>query len=211
MSTARDALRPVLEDAREAGFLGPGPIEAHLDHAAGFAAAAESALGRPPTRFVDLGTGGGVPGLVLALRWTSARGVFVDSGHRRSSFLREATERLDVRDRVEVVEGRAEALGRDETYREVFDVATARSFAAPAVTAEISAGLVVVGGVLVVSEPPDPDPASRWPVAGLRELGFGPEAPVSHGGAHYAVLPKVAPCPERFPRAVGRPGKRPLW
>ena len=153
---------------------------------------------------------GGVPGLALALHWASARGVFVDSGHRRSTFLSEAIERIGVGDRIDVVEGRAEALGRDESYRETFDVATARSFAGPAVTAEVAAGLVAVGGVLVVSEPPEPD-VQRWPAAGLLALGFGPAYLEVHEGAHYAVLPKAAPCPEGFPRAVGRPGKRPLW
>ncbi|MDQ1476556.1 MAG: rRNA (guanine527-N7)-methyltransferase [Actinomycetota bacterium] len=210
MSTARDALRPVLEAARTAGFLGPGPIEAHLDHALGFAAAAESSLGRQPASFIDLGTGGGVPGLALAFHWSSARGVFVDSGHRRSAFLREAIERIGVGDRIGVVEGRAEALGRDTTYREAFEVATARSFAGPAVTAEIAAGLVAVGGVLVVSEPPEPDP-QRWLPPALLEIGFGPPQAVVQGGAHYAVLTKLAPAAERFPRSVGRPGKRPLW
>jgi 16S rRNA (guanine527-N7)-methyltransferase len=210
MSTARDALRQVLEDARTAGFLGPGPIEAHFDHAMGFAAAVERALGRPPASFVDLGTGGGVPGLALALYWTSVRGILVESAHRRSAFLREAIERVGVRDRIDVVEDRAEALGRVPTYREAFEVATARSFAGPAVTAEIAAGLVAVGGALVVSEPPEPD-SRRWPAAGLRELGFGSVQAVEQRGAHYAVLPKATRCPERFPRAVGRPGKRPLW
>jgi 16S rRNA (guanine527-N7)-methyltransferase len=210
MSTARELLRPVLEDAREAGFLGPGPIEAHLDHAEGFAVAAETALARPPASFVDLGTGGGVPGLVLVLRWGGARAVFVDSGQRRSAFLREAVARIGVGERVEVVEGRAETLGRDAPYRETFELATARSFAGPAVTAEIAAGLVAMGGVLVVSEPPEPDP-QRWPAPRLLEMGFGPADPVMHGGAHYVVLTKVAACGGRFPRAVGRPGKRPRW
>ena len=48
-------------------------------------------------------------------------------------------------------------VGRPGPHREHFEVVTARSFAGPAVTAEIAAGFVAVGGVLVVSEPPDPD------------------------------------------------------
>ena len=50
--------------------------------------------------------------------------------------------------------GRAEDAGRDPELREGFDLVTARSFARPAVTAEIGAGLVRPGGVMVVSEPP---------------------------------------------------------
>src|SRR4051794_28553324 len=58
-----ELLVDVLADARDAGFLGPGPIEPHIAHAEGFGAAAEQALGRAPENFADLGTGGGIPGL----------------------------------------------------------------------------------------------------------------------------------------------------
>lgn len=210
MSAGAESLRAVLEGAREAGFLGPGPVETHLRHAEGFAAAAEAALGRAPATFADLGTGGGVPGLVLALRWTEARGIFVDSNRRRTEALRRAVARVGVEDRIEVLEGRAELVGRSGAYREGYEAVTARSFAEPAATAEIAAGLVKVGGVLVVSEPPDPT-RDRWPASGLSELGFGAAEPVEQAGAHFVVVRKASGVPDRFPRGVGRPGKRPLW
>jgi 16S rRNA (guanine527-N7)-methyltransferase len=210
MSSETEPLREALERARAAGFLGPGPIEPHLDHSAGFAEAAEGALGREPANFVDLGTGGGVPGLVLALRWTGSRGVFIDSNQRRGAGLREAVLGLGLEDRIEVLEQRAEVVARPGPYRERFEVVTARSFAGPAVTAEIAAGLVTVGGVLVVSEPPDPA-IRRWPPDELAELGLGPAELVECAQAHFAVVRKSASVPERFPRPAGRPGKRPLW
>ena len=59
----------VLADARGAGFLGPGPLAVHLDHARAMA----GALPETPTGLIaDLGTGGGVPGLVLATVWSTA-------------------------------------------------------------------------------------------------------------------------------------------
>src|SRR4051794_11853069 len=146
-----ELLVDVLAEARDAGFLGPGPIEPHIAHAEGFGAAAERALGRAPENFADLGTGGGIPGLVLAIRWHAARGVFIESGQRRAAWLRDATARLGVDARVEVLEERAETSAPRPPLRERFDVVTARSFAAPGVTAEIAAGLVEVAGVLVVS------------------------------------------------------------
>jgi 16S rRNA (guanine527-N7)-methyltransferase len=210
MSAGEDSLHAVLEGAREAGFLGPGPVEVHLRHALGFAMAVETALGRPPVTFADLGTGGGVPGLVLSLRWIGTRGIFVDSNHRRIEALRLAVARVGVEDRVEVIEERAELVGRPGPYREGYEAVTARSFAEPAVTAEIAAGLVVVGGVLVVSEPPDLS-RERWPASGLSDLGFGAAEPVEQAGAHFVIVRKVSGAPEQFPRGVGRPGKRPLW
>jgi 16S rRNA (guanine527-N7)-methyltransferase len=210
VSTAPVALRQVLDKARDAGFLGPGPIETHLTHADGFAECAEAALGHLPQEFCDLGTGGGVPGLALAVRWSQAHGLLVDSNERRAAFLREAIEALDLGDRVRMLEQRAEIVGHPGQYREGFELVTARSFASPPITAEIAAGIVSVGGCLVVSEPPEPD-AQRWPVAELGSLGFGPPELVLQSHAHFAVLHKVGPAPSRFPRAVGKPGKRPLW
>jgi 16S rRNA (guanine527-N7)-methyltransferase len=205
-------LREALERARRAGSLGPGPVEVHLGHSEGFAEAAEGALGREPANFADLGTGGGIPGLVLGLRWRGSRGALVESGRRRCSALRTEVLQLGLRGRIEVLEKRAEAAGRLEEYREQFELVTARSFAEPAVTAEIAAGLVKVGGILVVSEPPDPAIASRrWPLGELAGLGFEAAELVARAGAHFVVVRKVARVPERYPRAVGRPGKRPLW
>ena len=210
MSAAPAELRQVLEEAKTAGYLGPGPIEAHLTHAAGFIATAEAALGRIPTNFCDLGTGGGVPGLALAIEWDQATGLLVDANVRRAAFLREAVATLGLSERLEVLEERAEVVGRPGRCRETYELVTARSFAGPAVTAEIAAGIVKVDGYLVVSDPPVPDDA-RWPAAELQSVGFAPAELVVRADAHFAVLRKADPAPARYPRAVGKPGKRPLW
>lgn len=208
--SGRQELRAILLESRDLGFLGPGPVEIHIDHARGFVEAAESTLGDAPAAFVDLGTGGGVPGLVLATAWPEARGVFVESGIRRAAMLREALERLGLTGRIEVLQERAEAVAQHPDRRERSDLATARSFAGPAVTAEIGAGLVRVGGVVVVSEPPEPQ-SGRWPVDPLRRLGFGPAALTAGPRGHFVVLRKERPAPSDTPRGVGRPTKRPLW
>jgi 16S rRNA (guanine527-N7)-methyltransferase len=200
-------LLDVLEEARGWGFLGPGAVEAHVVHAQGYAAAIG---GRPPGRAADLGTGGGGPGLVLAVAWPASRWAFVESQARRAAFLEEAVERLDLAPRVEVVHRRAEDVGRDPVFRGRHDLVVARSFAPPAVTAECAAPLLrAPGGLLVVSEPPE-GPATRWPPAGIAELGLGP--PQLRGVEHrFVVLEAIHRCPERYPRRVGVPAKRPLF
>lgn len=161
---------------------------------------------------MDLGSGGGLPGLVLATRWPDSHAVLVDSGTRRAAFLREAVTSLDLQDRVRVVLGRAEDLGRDPRWRGRFDAVVVRSFGPPAVVAECAAPFLKVGGLLVVSEPPGDvrTPLERWPAEHLAVLGLRPCH--SHDvGRHYQVLEQVTPCPDRFPRRVGVPAKRPLF
>jgi 16S rRNA (guanine527-N7)-methyltransferase len=207
------ALVPVLEEARELGFLGPGPVERHLDHAAGYAAVVEDEAGGDGwslRRAVDLGSGGGLPGLPLALHFGAAEWVLVEVSRRRSAFLVAAVARLGLQQRVTVIAERAEIVGRAPAHRGRFDLVVARSFGPPAVAAECAAPLLRVGGRAVVSEPPGGMPG-RWPADGLARVGMAPAPVVQSRGAAYQVLRQEALCPERFPRRVGVPGKRPLF
>jgi 16S rRNA (guanine527-N7)-methyltransferase len=209
-----DRVAELLEESRRRGFLGPGPIEAHLDHAQAFAVVWQDSA--PPGVVVDLGAGGGLPGLVLAAAfWPSTKWVFLDAQTKRTEFLSEAVADLGLQDRIRVVTERAEAFGRSPQARGAYDAVLARSFAGPAVTAECAAPLLRPGGRLVVSEPPDGRVGRRWPDAGLAELGCGPAAilEVAGGGSpvHLASIVQLEPCPERYPRRVGVPSKRPLF
>jgi 16S rRNA (guanine527-N7)-methyltransferase len=92
---------------------------------------------------VDLGSGGGLPGLVLALARPDLRVTLLDSMLRRTTFLTEVVDDLALADRVEVVRARAE-----ET-RLAADVVTARAVSGLGTLAAWSAGLVRVGGLLL--------------------------------------------------------------
>ena len=210
MTGSEDLPLEVLEQARALGFLGPGPVEAHRAHAAGFGEVVETVLAAAPARLVDLGSGGGVPGLVLAARWPDCHIWLVESNQRRCRYLRAVVRAQGWDPRVTVAEERAERVARRPDARERFPVATARGFGEPAVTAEIAAGLVEVGGALVVSEPPGPAPA-RWPATALRELGFGPAERIELRNASFVAIRKERPAPDRVPRPTGRPAKRPQW
>jgi len=204
------AVLAVLQRARELGFLGPAAPEEQLTHALGFVEVAAGALGRPPSTFADLGTGGGVPGLVLGASWPDARGALIEASARRCAALRRALEELDLGGRVEVVEDRAEDVARRAETRECRQLVTSRGFGPPAVTAEIATGVVAVGGIVVVSEPPEPS-AGRWPAEQLAELGFSAAHLVARPSGHFAWFAKERPARDGVPRRSGRPGKRPLW
>ncbi len=201
----------MLEEARRLGFLGPGPVSTHLDHASGFGEVVERLFGAGgPERAGDLGAGGGVPGLALAVRFPGCRWVLVEAMVRRAGFLRAAVAELGLVERVIVVEERAEVVGRAPEYRGRLDLVVARGFGPPAVVAECAAPLLRVGGSAVVSEPPGGDPL-RWPAVGLEALGMVPAPATPGGGWAYQVLAQALSCPERFPRRIGVPAKRPVF
>jgi 16S rRNA (guanine527-N7)-methyltransferase len=200
----------ILDRSRELGFLGPGPPAVHVEHAQGVASVAEEQLGGPPSRFLDLGSGGGVPGLILARRWAEAEVVLLDSSQRRTAFLRSVCAELGLGDRVEVLQARAEVAGRDPDLRGRFPLVVARSFGPPSVTAECGVALLAPAGLLLVTEPPSSSP-DRWPAAGLALLGLAPVPTTRHADAHVQVLQAVQPCPDRYPRRTGVPAKRPLF
>lgn len=218
------ALQEILVRAQQLGFLGPVPVDEQIAHAHGFA---DAVAASEPAQWLDLGSGGGLPGLVLAQRWQAARGVLLDASRRRTAFLTGAIGDLGWHHRVRVVTSRAEDAGRDPALRGAFDVVVARSFGPPAVTAECAAPFLEVGGRLVVSEPPPStetadedqdapapgagdDEPTRWPAVPLMELGMAPGACL-RGTYGYQVLHQIAACPERYPRRAGVPTKRPLY
>lgn len=200
----------LLVESRRRGFLGPGPVEIHLDHARAFVVPVPTA----PAVALDLGAGGGLPGLILAVEvWPATRWIFLDAQRKRTDFLLEAVEALGLADRVDVVCDRAEAFARQEDRRSTVDLVVARSFGPPAVVAECAAPLLRAGGQLVVSEPPGGTEA-RWPATGLALVGMGPATSVvvpADDPVHLAAITQDEPCPERYPRRVGIPTKRPLF
>ena len=211
MATVGAAVRRALDDAQRFGFLGPGPVAGQVEHAVALGALLDAA-GVGPARFLDLGSGGGMPGLVLAEIWPECEATLLDSASRRAAFLRRTVETLGWESRVVVAEGRAETLARLAGLRAGFPLVIARSFAAPAITAEIGGAFVGLGGALAVSEPTGTgEPTDRWPATNLEELGLAPAEFRAAAGARCAILRRVVEVEERWPRGVGIPAKRQLW
>lgn len=204
------ALWAALERSRSLGALSDRPLEIQVRHAWAFGdAVVDMGPDVASGPMLDLGSGGGLPGLVLAHRWPERAMVLLDAAQRRCSLLEQAVDRCGLADRVRVVCARAEAAGRDPALRGRFSVVVARSFGAPAVVAECAAPFLVVGGILVVSEPPEGRP-DRWPADRLADVGLVPVATRSEP-VHLQVLRQVHECPARYPRRVGVPAKRPIY
>lgn len=137
----------LLHEARQLGFLGPGPIERHIEHARAYAAATTLT---DPDLAVDLGSGGGLPVLVLIAMGFGRRWLLVERSRTRADWLERAIRRLGAADRVEVHCRKAEMLAATELLGTV-DLVTARSFAPLPITAEVAAPMLRPGGEMVVS------------------------------------------------------------
>jgi rRNA small subunit methyltransferase G len=188
MPPQRAALTAVLEEAHDFGFLGPGPVGPAIDHALGFLP-----LLRPAARILDLGSGGGVPGLVLATVLPLTSFTLFDASERRGDALQRWITRLGLHDRVDVVVDRSERAARQPAHRGRYDAVVSRGFGPPSATAEAAAPFLRV-------EPPTPGP-DRWPPAGLALVGLA----VDKVRPGYRSFRQVTPCDGRFPRRSGRP------
>ena len=184
-------------------------MAAQLEHAEAFSDVVAE-LGPDPRPALDLGTGGGLPGLVLALATPRRRWALLDSRQRSVEFVRWAVAELDLVGRVNVVSRRAEEVGRDPVHRGQYGLVAARGFGPPAVTAECAAPLLDVGGHLVVSEPPG-STGDRWPKDQLMTLGLHWDRVASRPAATFAVLDQFQPASNTYPRRAGIPQKRPLF
>ena len=194
-----------VERGRTIGAIGKDSFVDLVAHSRGFL----RLLSESTETGMDLGTGGGIPGLVLAGLLPEVSWVLVDAAARRLRVVQQAIDTLEWAPRVTVRHGRAEDLARDESLRGRFDAVVARSFGPPAVLAECARGFLVDGGILVVSEPDEAEVDDRWPAAGLEDLGLVRGQRVAM--PTMQVLVARGPCPQAVPRSTGRPGKRPLW
>lgn len=201
------ALRDALQLGHDQGING-GTVEEHLVHALGFVEIVQG-IANEPSRLVDLGSGGGYPGLVLAYFLPATRVTLVEAREKRADFLRRAVYSLELDERVTVYAGEASTLGRGE--RASVDVVTARSFGTPGITAECAAPLLRVDGCVVVSEPPMSSVAERWPQDSLSQLGLGPATEITGGSTRFVTTKKVAPTPDRYPRSRRQMQKMPAF
>jgi 16S rRNA (guanine527-N7)-methyltransferase len=167
---------------------------------------------RDARRIADLGSGGGFPGLVLAIALQDARVALVESVGRKVSFLRAAIERLELGN-VEAIQARAEAW--PEGIGE-HDLVTARALAPLAVLAEYAAPLLSLGGSLLAwkgarDRAEEADGSAAAAALGMGGLQIHPVVPFRAARARHLYLSsKVSATPPEYPRRPGIARKRPF-
>jgi 16S rRNA G527 N7-methylase RsmG len=141
-------LLDTLEMIQARGPIGERSLPAAVAHADRFVAL----LPAGQLTLVDLGSGGGLPALVIAWRRPDVKVTMIERRQTRADLLRRALGALALADRAEVVAAEVEAVA--DASGATFDVVTARSFGSPEKTAAAVVRLLGAGGVALISEPP---------------------------------------------------------
>jgi len=161
-------------------------------------------IGAPPESLVDVGSGGGAPGIPLAVELDVAP-VLLEATARKAAFLRAVLAELELPG--EVVNARSEEVAAGP-LRDRFALATARALAPPPVALELCLPLVRPGGRLVLWTG-TVRAAELAPVAAELAAAVAEVRPTGEG-RQLVVVEKLGATPERFPRRPGMAGKRPL-
>lgn len=162
---------------------------------------------------IDVGTGAGFPGMVLAILEPSAQFTLLDSLGKRVDFLREVCDELGLKN-VVCIHGRAEEFAAG--HRERFDLAASRAVAQLNVLSELTLPLVKVGGLFAAMKSTSTDEeiaAARSAIAQLGgQLAGCTDYPVPETDVVHRIvrIEKVRPTPKQFPRAFARIKKAPL-
>lgn len=164
---------------------------------------------------IDIGSGGGFPGMVLAISRPKARVTLVDSSTKCTAFLRLATTTLGLSN-VAAITARAEDLGHWQDRRERHDLILSRALAPLPVLLEYGLPLARIGGHLLAMKGPEADAELAESTTALEILGgrlirrHSLELPEQMGGRALLLIDKISPTPARYPRRPGIPARKPL-
>jgi 16S rRNA (guanine527-N7)-methyltransferase len=169
----------------------------------------------PSLRVVDVGTGGGFPGLPIALVLPHWHVVLMDATRKKIAALEEVCQSLGIVN-VSFLPQRAEQVGQHPAHRESYDLALLRAVGSANICAEYALPLLKLGGQAVLYR-------GQWSAAeeaGLRAIlpRLGGQllevrshtTPLTQGSRHNVILTKESPTPDKFPRLPGMPTKSPL-
>ena len=166
-------------------------------------------------KVIDVGTGGGFPGVPLAIAAPDKEFVLMDSLNKRLKIIDELCGQIGIGN-VTTVHARAEELAKNKAHREQYDLCVSRAVANMAVLAEYCLPFIKVGGCLMAYKGPDADREVEEARKALFLLG-GQVEEIREGNLKefgidhkVVIIKKVKNTPSKFPRKAGTPAKEPL-
>ena len=162
-------------------------------------------------KVIDVGSGGGLPGIVWAVYRPDLKIFLLDSVNKKCEAVREIVKELEIKN-IEIVCSRSEDFAK--LHREEFDLAAARAMASAGVTAELLSPLVKVGGKILTFKGEkvheEISEVGEWQVLGLSKpsLKFYDE---NSSSKCIVTWEKISKCPKDFPRRTGLAGTKKFW
>lgn len=166
-------------------------------------------------RLIDVGTGGGFPGIPLKLACPQLQLTLVESTRKKVEFCQHVIQGLAL-EGVEAIHARAEELGQQDEHRGRYDMAVARAVASMDVLVEYLLPFLKVGGRMVAMKGETGPAEAQQAESAIKLLGGKMqnlvkfELPKITETRYLVVVEKVSATPAEFPRRPGMPGKRPL-
>ncbi|MHA7813601.1 MAG: 16S rRNA (guanine(527)-N(7))-methyltransferase RsmG [Phycisphaerales bacterium] len=168
---------------------------------------------------IDIGSGGGLPGIPLAIALPNLRFTLMDATKKKCDYLEQAADALGLSN-VRVICARAEALGQDrgektgagrvDAHREHYDVAMARGVGQIPMLAELTVPLVKVGGLVLMTKGQRADEELASAKQALHMLHAAHAGTVDTPTGRVVVIEKLRRTPRDYPRRDGEPKRSPL-
>lgn len=166
-------------------------------------------------KIIDVGTGGGFPGVPLAIAAPDKEFILMDSLNKRLKIIDELCGQIGIGN-VTTVHARAEELAKNKAHREQYDLCVSRAVANMATLAEYCLPFIKVGGCLMAYKGPDAEREVEEARKALFLLG-GQVEEIREGNLKefgidhkVVIIKKVKNTPSKFPRKAGTPAKEPL-
>ncbi len=166
-------------------------------------------------RFIDIGTGAGLPSIPIKIAFAGGSWTLVDATAKKVDLLSNFVDEMGL-DNIKVVHGRAETLGHSDGLREGFDLVVARAVAPMPTLAELTLPFCRVGGLVVVHKTEIAYEEIASAEHAIEVMGgeitrtVGATWEGRDSGRKLIVIEKVNPTPTKYPRRPGMPSKRPL-
>lgn len=167
--------------------------------------------------FIDIGIGGGFPGIPILIANSNWNLCAVDSVGKKTKFIDLLTKYLGLNDRVEIITGRAEELAKLQNKREYFDLAISRAVSKLAVLSEYCLPFVKTDGYFISYKAKDIDEELTQSTNAIKLLGGNLENIISYTlpneeltERNLITIKKIKPSPAKYPRKAGIPKKTPI-
>jgi len=167
-----------------------------------------------PVRVVDVGSGGGLPGVPLAICLPDVHFTLLEATGKKAAFLERAIASLGL-ENAAVLNQRAERAGRwstrdEPSFRETFDLAIARAVGHTAIVAELCIPLVRVGGLVALVKGAKAEEELAEAAEALRQLKAAHVETIATPTGRIVMLEKTGATPRGYPRREGEPKRKPL-